>query len=113
MSKTSWGLGAVLLLLTAIASAHTHLKSAVPAEGSTVAAAGEITLNFSEAARVTAIAIQQEGEAERKLTPPAAAAEHVTVSTGKLAPGKYTVTWRMLSGDKHVTSGKLHFTVSG
>src|SRR5689334_23494797 len=40
---------AVLLSLAAVAQAHTHLKEAAPAEGSTVKAAPEnITLTFSE-----------------------------------------------------------------
>jgi methionine-rich copper-binding protein CopC len=114
MMRTRWLLGGALLALAAVAQAHTHLKSATPAEGSTVKAPGQITLTFSQSAQVTALSIQKEGEAEQKLSPlPAAAADHVTVPAPKLAPGKYTVNWRVVSDDKHVMSGKLHFTVSG
>jgi methionine-rich copper-binding protein CopC len=114
MMKSKWVLGGALLCLAVVAQAHTHLKSAAPAEGSTVKAPEQITLTFSEAARVTALSIQKEGEAEQKLAPlPTAAADHVTVAAPKLAPGKYTVNWRVVSDDSHVMSGKVHFTVSG
>lgn len=118
MRKARWGSATILsslalLLLAGVASAHTHLKTSVPAEGSSVKAPEEITLSFSAAAQVTALTIQKEGEAERKLTPPVAAADHVAVNPGKLTPGKYTVSWRTVSGDGHVMSGKLHFTVTG
>jgi methionine-rich copper-binding protein CopC len=114
MTRSKWWTGGVALLLAASAQAHTHLKSATPAEGSTVKSAEQITLNFSEKATVTALTLQKEGGDERKLTPPAdGATDHVTVAAGKLEPGKYTLNWRVVSDDKHVMSGKLHFTVSG
>jgi methionine-rich copper-binding protein CopC len=106
---------AALLSLMAVAQAHTHLKEATPAEGSTVKASPEsITLTFSEAARLTALTIQKEGGDEQKLAPlPAESAAKVTVPAPKLAPGKYTVNWRVVSADNHIMSGKLHFTVAG
>jgi methionine-rich copper-binding protein CopC len=107
MRTSSWFAGAVLGLLTAAAQAHTHLKAAVPAEGSTVKTSPDnITLTFTGAARLTALTIQKD-------TPlPAEAAAQLTVPTPKLAPGPYTVTWRIVSADNHVMSGKLHFTVA-
>ena len=107
--------GAVLLSLVAIAQAHTHLKESLPAEGSTVKTApGNITLTFSEPARLTALAIQKDGGEEQKIAPlPTESAAKVTVPAPKLEPGKYTVTWRVVSGDSHIMSGKLHFTVAG
>lgn len=114
MKKWNGWVGGVALMLAISAQAHTHLKSATPAEGSTVKSAEQITLTFSEKATVTALTLQKEGGDERKLTPPAeAATDHVTVAAGKLEPGKYTLNWRVVSDDKHVMSGKLHFTVSG
>jgi methionine-rich copper-binding protein CopC len=107
--------GAALLSLMAVAQAHTHLKASAPAEGSTVKGAPEsITLTFSEAARLTALSIQKDGGDEQKITPlPAESASKVSVPAPKLAPGKYTVNWRVVSADSHVMSGKLHFTVAG
>lgn len=115
MSAFRWLLGAILVSVMASAQAHTHLKSATPAEGSTVQASPEsIVLTFSEAARLTALTIQKDGDAEeKKISPlPADAAASVTVPAPKLAPGKYTVNWRVVSGDNHIMSGKLHFTVA-
>lgn len=114
MKKTNWLAGAALVALVATAQAHTHLKSAVPAEGSTVTASPErITLMFSEAARVTALTLQKDGEKEQKLVPlPTEATAHVSVPVPNLAPGKYLVSWRVVSDDNHIMSGKLHFTVA-
>jgi methionine-rich copper-binding protein CopC len=114
MARSNWWVGGVALMLALSAQAHTHLKSATPAEGSTVKSAEQIILTFSEKATVTALTLQKEGGDERKLTPPAeAATDHVSVAAGKLEPGKYTLSWRVVSDDKHVMAGKLHFTVSG
>ena len=114
MRMSKWLVGAVLVVAAAVAQAHTHLKEAVPAEGSTVKASpGEITLTFSEPARLTALTIQKEGGEEQKVTPlPTTAAEKVSVPAPKLAPGKYIVNWRVVSGDNHIMSGKLHFTIA-
>ena len=113
MSATRWFLGAVLLGLTATADAHAHLTASVPADGSSGKAPEEIVLNFSEAARLTALTLQRQGEEPLKIASlPAAAASRVTVPMPKLAPGAYTLTWRALSADGHVTSGTVHFTVS-
>ncbi|HEU4625041.1 MAG TPA: copper resistance CopC family protein [Steroidobacteraceae bacterium] len=116
MSMSKGFIGAALLSLAAVvAQAHTHLKSATPADGSTVQTAPErITLTFSEPARVTALTIQKDGEPEQKLAPlPSESAAEVSVPAPKLAPGKYTVSWRVVSADSHIMSGKLHFTVAG
>jgi methionine-rich copper-binding protein CopC len=106
---------AVLVSVVMVAQAHTHLKESAPAEGSTVNAAPErITLTFSEAARLTALTIQKDGGDVQKLTPlPTESAAKVSVPAPKLAPGKYTVNWRVVSADNHIMSGKLHFTVAG
>jgi methionine-rich copper-binding protein CopC len=115
MKTSTWLAGAALLAISAVASAHTHLKAAVPAQNSTVNAAPEkITLTFSAPAKVTAITIQKEGGPEQKLTPASAdAATEITVPAPKLEPGKYVVNWRVMGADNHVMSGKLNFTVAG
>jgi len=115
MKMSKWFVGTFLASLAAVAQAHTHLKDATPAEGSTVKASPEsITLTFSEAARLTALTIQKEGGEEQKVAQlPAESAAKITVPAPKLAPGKYIVSWRVVSGDSHIMSGKLHFTVAG
>jgi methionine-rich copper-binding protein CopC len=112
--KTSIAIAAAALLaFSSLAHAHTHLKAAQPADGSVVAAApANIVLKFSEAARVTALTVQKEGEAEQKLAPlPTAASAEVSVPAPKLGPGKYVVNWRVVSEDNHIMSGKVHFTI--
>jgi methionine-rich copper-binding protein CopC len=89
------------------------LQKSVPAEGSTVSVSPpNIVLKFSEAARVTALAVKKEGGDEQKLAPlPTTAAAEITVRAPELAPGKYVVTWRAMGSDSHIMSGELHFTV--
>jgi methionine-rich copper-binding protein CopC len=113
MKKSTWLAAAALALTTAVVQAHTHLKSSVPAEGSTVnAAPANIVLNFSAAARVTALTIQKEGAAEQKLAPlPTTASTEITVPSPDLEPGKYVVSYRVMGSDNHVMSGKVQFTV--
>lgn len=115
MMRSQRWLALALICAAGTAHAHTHLKESVPAQNSTVKTPPEqIALTFSAPARLTALAIQKEGGTEQKLTPlPSDAAARVTVPTPKLAPGKYTVSWRVVSGDNHVMSGKLRFTVAG
>jgi methionine-rich copper-binding protein CopC len=102
----------VLLFCAVTAHAHAHLSASVPADGSTGKAPEQVELTFSETARLTALNLQKEDEASRKLALPATAAARITVPLPKLLPGRYTLSWRLLSGDGHVTSGSLHFTVA-
>lgn len=98
-----------------VAMAHTHLKSVSPADGATVATSPtEFVLTFGEAARLTALSIQKDGSAERKVAPlPTAAAAQFKVPAPKLDDGHYTLSWRILGDDGHIMSGKVGFTVGG
>jgi methionine-rich copper-binding protein CopC len=104
---------ATMLGVSALAQAHTHLKEAQPADGSVLnAPPANIVLKFSEAARLTALTLQKDSGPEEKLAPlPTAAAAEASVPAGKLAPGKYVVSYRVVSDDNHIMSGKIHFTV--
>ncbi len=103
-----------LLAFAVSAEAHTHLKQSTPAEGSVLEAApANIVLKFSEAARVTALSLQQDGKAAQKLAPlPSEPTAEVTVPAPKLSAGKYVIAWRVVSDDNHIMSGTLHFTVA-
>ena len=107
------GLVIIGLAFATLCDAHTHLKDSQPADGSVVTAAPDnIVLRFSEAARVTALALHKVGEAERKPVPlPTAPAQEVTVPLSKLGPGQYVVTYRVVSDDGHIMSGELHFSI--
>src|SRR2546430_8454035 len=63
-------------------------------------------LNFSEAARLTAAAIQKGDQPRQNLKPlPATAARQISVPLPRLTPGSYSVSWRVVSADGHVMSG--------
>jgi methionine-rich copper-binding protein CopC len=101
-----------MLLAATLAQAHTNLESSVPADNSKLAAPAAIELHFSEAARVTALTLQQGTAAAKPLKPlPAKAAQHVSVPVTGLTAGEYTVNWRVAGEDGHVMSGKFSFTV--
>lgn len=107
---------AALVVFSGVAQAHTHLKMAMPADNSVVAAPpSELMLHFSEATRLTALLIQKEGDGESTNISalPKESAQALTVPLSPLAPGKYFVKWRAIGADKHVMSGTLHFTVAG
>lgn len=112
MSVTKWISAGALLLLVATAHAHARLTAADPADGSTGRAPAHIVLSFSEAARITVMTLQRDGEEPRKLTAlPAEKATHITVPLPRLLPGTYTLSWRVVGEDSHVVPGTLHFTV--
>jgi methionine-rich copper-binding protein CopC len=106
--------GVSLITFAVTADAHAHLQSSTPADNSVITASPpDLVLNFSEAARLTALSIQKGSEAEQKLKPlPAADAAQILVPLPPLTPGTYIVSWYALSDDGHVTSGALHFTLA-
>lgn len=112
MKTSSVLVAAALLALTAVAQAHTHLKEATPADKSVVnTPPSSVTLKFSAAAKVTALTLHKDGEAEQKLTAsPDTASPQVTAALPKLSPGKYSVDYRIVSADGHIMSGQLSFT---
>lgn len=97
------------------AFAHTHLKFAVPADGSTVESApSEFVLAFTEPSRITALSIQKEGAAEQKIASlPAGAVAEAKIAAPKLENGRYVLSYRVVGADGHVTSGKVNFTIGG
>jgi methionine-rich copper-binding protein CopC len=112
MSATKWFTAGVLLVVAGAAHAHAHLTDSDPRDGGITKAPEHIVLAFSEAARLTAVTLQREGEQPRKLAAlPTAMAARITVPLPRLEPGKYTLTWRVVGGDGHLTSGALHFAV--
>lgn len=99
------------MLWASAAMAHTHLHASVPADKSKVAAPEAIELHFSDAARLTALTLQQGNAAPKSLSVPSKAAKDISVPVKGLGPGAYTVSWRVASEDGHVMSGNFSFTV--
>jgi methionine-rich copper-binding protein CopC len=112
MNKSAWFAFSMLCVASAAASAHAHLTGSDPSEGSTVKPPAQIVLSFSEPARLTLITLQRAGAPAQKLPLPAAAAARHAVAVSALAAGSYTLTWRALASDGHVTAGAVHFAVS-
>jgi methionine-rich copper-binding protein CopC len=106
--------GLVLVMLGVTASAHAHLQKSSPADNSVITTSpSNLVLDFSEAARLTALSIQKGSESPQKLKPlPTTAAQQISVPLPQLTPGSYSVTWHVLSADGHVVSGALHFTLA-
>jgi methionine-rich copper-binding protein CopC len=96
------------------AQAHVHLQASIPRDASTLGTApSALVLQFSEAARLTALWIEKSGGEKQKLTPlPPEPQSKITVPLPNLAPGDYVVSWRVLGGDGHVLPGKIRFTLS-
>lgn len=113
MKKITAGLlGAALAAVSVLAHAHTHLEEAQPADGSVLnTPPSSITLKFSEETQVTALTLQKDGGAERKLPLPAEASKSVSVAAGELGPGTYVVSYRVVGDDNHIVAGKVAFTV--
>lgn len=107
------GLG--VLSMAGLAAAHTHLQSASPAEGSTVAKAPtEFVLTFPEPVRATALLLTKDGGKAQKIeTLPKDMVARVTAPAPKLDDGHYTLDWRVAGKDGHVMSGKIRFTIGG
>lgn len=104
---------APLVFLGQMALAHTELAGSIPAADSTIEAAPEeVMLHFSAPVRLTALAIQREGEDAERLGPvPTDPAEHFTIQSPELNDGPYTVSWRALSDDTHTMTGEFSFVV--
>ncbi|HEY4881189.1 MAG TPA: copper resistance CopC family protein [Steroidobacteraceae bacterium] len=108
--------GAVMLALALLplgAEAHAHLLQSTPADGSELTQApASFTLQFNEPARLTALSIKKDAEPPHRLDPPAnAPSARWVVAAPALAPGSYTLSYRVLSDDSHIVSGSIQFRV--
>ncbi len=96
-------LAAIALLANAgTAHAHAHLRGAAPAVDSTVPASPpELAITYTEGVepRFSTIEVRD------------AAGARVDKADAHIAPGTYTVTWRVTAVDTHKTDGTFHFTV--
>jgi methionine-rich copper-binding protein CopC len=106
------------ILLLALASrpaeAHAQLQSSLPTEASRLdIAPTHVTLVFSEGAKLTSLKLHATGEAAARSVPPDASgvATSHTIPLPTITPGSYSLDWRALSNDSHVSSGTLHFSV--
>ena len=101
-------------VITGLAHAHAHLERSTPADGSTLNAVPEaLEMRFSEPARLTALWIQHDQEPRQAVKGlPTSMDRALRVGLPALAPGVYSIAWRAVSADGHITSGTLRFTVA-
>jgi len=106
--------GVALVAFGVPAYAHAHLQKSSPADNSVITTSpSHLVLNFSEAARLTALSIQKDSEPAQSLKPlPGTAAQQISVPLPSLTPGTYSVTWRVVSDDGHIMAGALRFTLA-
>jgi methionine-rich copper-binding protein CopC len=105
--------GLLALCISSVALAHAHLEQASPADGSVLTQApASFSLKFNEAATLTALSVQRDGQAAQKIAGlPAKPAVQFNVPAPKLDAGSYTLNFRVLSDDNHVVSGTIKFKI--
>ena len=107
---------ALLLLLPAGAFAHSELKTALPADGSTVIGSPpEIVLTFTAALNPSKSSITLNGpDGGAEIAMAGVDAKDNTkmgLSPPPLAPGAYEIRWTSTSTDGDILRGVVHFTV--
>jgi methionine-rich copper-binding protein CopC len=107
-------LGLLALCVVGVAHAHAHLLQAAPADGSTLTQPpSAFSLKFNEAATLTALTIQKDGQPAQKVGAlPTKPSAQFNIPAPKLDAGSYTLTYRVLSDDNHVMSGTVKFKVT-
>jgi copper resistance protein C len=103
----------------AVAEAHAHLMSAIPANGAVVPAAPHaLRLRFTEGVEPAFSGVTLSSARGPVATGPLAVdpsnPTHVVVPiVGSLAPGTYTVAWHAVAIDTHRTQGSYTFRIRG
>ena len=109
---------ALLLLAPATAFAHAHLKTAIPAAGtSTPTPPQHVAITYTEGVEPDFSTIEVQNSAGIHLEDGKA---HIApgdntqliIGVKPLPPGTYTVTWHVTAVDTHKTQGSFTFTVT-
>jgi methionine-rich copper-binding protein CopC len=117
----SLGCFAVLagLLLAGPAFAHPKLDSAIPGDNASVSASPkELKLNFSEGIIAKFSSVELKDDGGRSVTTgstvvdPKDPKQLVVPVTAALAPGRYKVSWHVVSEDTHKVDGDYSFQVT-
>ena len=103
-----------LLLGSAGALAHAYLDRASPLVGSTVASSpAQVILYFTQnlERRFSRVEVRNAAGARVDLGNVSVSGSVIRVGIRGLAPGRYSVHWRVLSVDTHTTEGHFGFNV--
>ena len=111
---------ALALLVCAFSSfKHTHLLRSEPRADTTLSAPpASVRLWFSEPIQLAVSSVHVADSAGHPVATgklsagPGASAGVVAAVQGRMTPGTYTVTWRVLARDGHVASGHFGFRVA-
>jgi methionine-rich copper-binding protein CopC len=108
-------IGLLALCISGVAFAHAHLLQATPADGSALTQApSTFSLKFNEAATLTALSVQKDGQPAQKMNDlPTKPSAQFNIAAPRLDAGSYTLNFRALSDDNHVVSGAIKFKIGG
>ncbi|PWU24414.1 MAG: copper resistance protein CopC [Candidatus Rokuibacteriota bacterium] len=98
-----------------LTSGHAYIDTSSPADASTVPPPREAILKFTENVELefSTIAVKSPaGEVMSVGRVRQPAPNTLSVDLKLLPPGPYTIEWRVLSVDTHITDGILRFTVA-
>jgi methionine-rich copper-binding protein CopC len=107
-------LSSLLLLASGLLRAHTHLETAVPADGAVLKAApSAVELTFGEDVQLLKLQVTGATGAavEMGFQASATASKTFSIPLPALAPSAYTVNWTVLGTDGHRIEGHFAFTV--
>ncbi|MFI7612417.1 copper resistance protein CopC [Nonomuraea terrae] len=105
---------AVLTCPASPASAHDALKRSSPAKDAQVASVAEIELEYSASVRFPFVVLHDAAGKEVPLGKPRLEGPKVLTDVPQpLAPGAYTIGWRVVSSDGHPIEGEIPFRVKG
>ncbi|HEV8342759.1 MAG TPA: copper resistance CopC family protein [Candidatus Binatia bacterium] len=106
----------LLIGLVEAAWAHAYPASTTPADGSTVSESPrEVRIQFTEGVELEFSQIlvrNSAGEVVSQEKVRRISSDILAVDLKTLWPGSYTIEWRVLSVDTHITEGRLRFTLS-
>jgi methionine-rich copper-binding protein CopC len=103
-----------VLATAAPAEAHTTLTSSDPAKGASVTAPSQIRLTYADPVRFPGVVLLDAKGGHHEAGKASAVDNHVVQQVrGALAPGVYTVGWRVVAEDGHPVTGEYKFTVKG
>jgi copper transport protein len=109
------GVAGTVVLNARPAFAHAVLEQTSPTDGSVIATAPkQVTLDFGEPVGVEAGAVRVFDDRLHRVDKgnPTATGAHVRIALkSRLAPGTYTVTWRVISADSHPVAGGFTFSI--
>ena len=110
---TGFAIGLVLAALPLTLWAHAQLVAASPANDAVLTQAPQnFKLQFSEPARLTALSLQKDNEEPHRIGPLSSAPSALwVIAAPTLAPGGYTLNYRVLSDDSHIVSGSIKFRI--